>query len=100
MGNEVFVFFRVECRLHLSPYQEVILKKKENEENASFVKVKEVHCGGHMIDALSEDGTLYTWGDARKQPYGLPNRYAVSATEINSISALGKTYAYVLYTGL
>lgn len=49
-----------------------------------------------MVDALSTDGTLYTWGDARKQPYGLPNRYVVSATEIAALSSVGKTYAQII----
>lgn len=93
MGHEVIDDSFVSYRLHLSPYQEVILRKKEGEENPSLVKIKEVHCGGHMVDALSTDGILYTWGDARKQPYGLPNRYVVSATEISALSSVGKTYA-------
>ena len=97
MGNEVLIHLVIILinRLHTAPYQEVILRKKENEENASLVKIKAVQCGGHMVDALSEDGILYTWGDARKQPFGLPNHHVVSATEIKSLSSLGKTYAYV-----
>lgn len=70
----------------------MILRRKEGEENAHVVKMTEAHCGGHMIDALSEDGILYTWGDARKQPYGLPNRYVITGTEISSLSSLGKVY--------
>lgn len=78
--------------MHVAPYQEVILRKNEGEENAHLVKIQKVQCGGHMVDALSDEGILYTWGDARKQPYGLPNRYVVSATEINALSSLGKVY--------
>ena len=35
---------------------------------------------------------MYTWGDARKQPYGLPNHHAVSATEVKAVDDLGKVY--------
>ena len=79
-------------KLHLSPYQEIIMKKFNNEENARLLKVRKITCGGHMIDALTEEGLLYTWGDARKQPYGLPNHHAVSATEITTLSDLGEVY--------
>ena len=97
MGNEVLITVsKIICRLHTSPYQEVILRKNEKDDSASLVKIKEVQCGGHMIDALGEDGILYTWGDARKQPYGLPNHHVVSATGISSLYSIGKTYAYVL----
>lgn len=40
-------------RLHLSPYQEIIMKKFDGEENARLLKVKEISCGGHMIDAIT-----------------------------------------------
>ena len=90
------------CRLHLTPYQEIIMKKFNNEENARLLKVRKITCGGHMIDALTgreremalaiEEGLLYTWGNARKQPYGLPNHHAVSATEIKTLSDLGEVY--------
>ena len=78
------------------------MKKFNNEENARLLKVKKISCGGHMIDAITgkdvkwasaiEEGLLYTWGDARKQPYGLPNHHAVSATEIKALSDLGEVY--------
>ena len=78
------------------------MKKFNNEENARLLKVGKITCGGHMIDALTgreremalaiEEGLLYTWGDARKQPYGLPNHHAVSATEITTLSDLGEVY--------
>ncbi|KNB44473.1 hypothetical protein JH06_1660 [Blastocystis sp. subtype 4] len=79
-------------KLHLSPYQEIIMKKFDGEENARLLKVKEVSCGGHMVDAITEDGLLYTWGDARKQPYGIPNHHAVSATEVKILSDAGIVY--------
>lgn len=68
------------------------MKKFDGEENARLLKVKEISCGGHMIDAITEEGLLYTWGDARKQPYGLPNHHAVSATEVKAVDDLGKVY--------
>lgn len=40
-------------RLHLGPYQEVIMKKRENDANSHLVKIVEASCGGHMIDAIS-----------------------------------------------
>lgn len=39
--------------MHLSPYQEIIMKKFDGEENARLLKVKEVSCGGHMVDAIT-----------------------------------------------
>lgn len=41
------------ARLHMEPYQEVIMRKRENEANSHLVKIVEVSCGGHMIDAIS-----------------------------------------------
>ena len=36
-------------RLHMEPYQEVIMRKRENEANSHLVKIVDVSCGGHMI---------------------------------------------------
>ena len=80
------------------------MKKFDGEENARLLKVKEVSCGGHMVDAITgqwwidkseiEDGLLYTGGDARKQPYGIPNHHAVSATEVKILSDAGIVYKW------
>ena len=88
-------------RLHLGPYQEVIMKKRENDANSHLVKIVEASCGGHMIDAISGrswdavscsgDGVPYTWGDARRQPYGVPS--ALAATEVTGVTKEGKVYA-------
>ena len=40
-------------RLHLSPFQEIIMKKQEGSTNPSLLKVKDVSCGGHMIDVIT-----------------------------------------------
>ena len=45
-----------------------------------------------LISQRIEEGLMYTWGDARKQPYGLPNHHAVSATEVKILSDAGTVY--------
>ena len=39
---------------------------------------------------MIDEGLLYTWGDVRKQPYGLPS--ALAATEVATLTSVGKVY--------
>lgn len=43
----------MKCRLHMEPYQEVIMRKRADEENSHLVKIKQLSCGERMIDAIS-----------------------------------------------
>jgi len=40
---------------------------------------------------MEDDGVLYTWGDANRQPYGVAS--ALAATEVTTLSSVGKVYA-------
>lgn len=39
---------------------------------------------------MVDDGVLYTWGSAKKQPYGV--RSALAATEVTPVTSAGKVY--------